>query len=67
MDCKKNPPPLNRTREEWQNILRTNPRISELAKEAIQDILGLHDALTDVLKMTGGLTGAMAAALEIEQ
>lgn len=64
MDCNKNPPPLNRTREEWQNILRTNPRISELAKEAIQDILGLHDALTSVLKMAGGLTGAMAEGVQ---
>lgn len=57
---------LNRTRGEWQAILRNNPRISELAKEAIQDIDALHQALTDVLTMTGGLTGAIAASINDE-
>lgn len=56
---KNNPPPLNRTRDEWQNILRTNPRISVLAQEAIQDIVALHDALTSVLTMADALTTSL--------
>lgn len=57
---------LHRTRTEWQAVLHNNPRISELAKEAIQDIVALHAQLTDVLVMVEDLTRQLATSDDAE-